>query len=229
MPKPLETNQFEAFTLLELLTVISILAVLESLLLPSALRTQESARRTKCRNNLHQIGVSLLLYAESHNGFLPDCTTNNARYFGTWWPWDMNTNLISDLSMFGSVRDVFYCPSNSRMNDDKHWNFWKYYAPSPIRVTGYAFLLNGGIQTPTNLWRIKVSDSQSSELEMIVDATISKNGSYTHVQGVWNDRTSHLNGSRPAGGNIAFEDGHVDWRDHRNMRIQINGEAKWEF
>jgi prepilin-type N-terminal cleavage/methylation domain-containing protein/prepilin-type processing-associated H-X9-DG protein len=66
-----------AFTLVELLVVIVIIGILVSLLLPAVQAARESARRTQCTNNLHQLGIGLAAYESANNIFPP-----GARWYG---------------------------------------------------------------------------------------------------------------------------------------------------
>jgi prepilin-type N-terminal cleavage/methylation domain-containing protein/prepilin-type processing-associated H-X9-DG protein len=60
-----------AFTLVELLVVIAVIAILAALLLPIIGRSKESARAAVCLSNLHQVGIALQIYVQENNNKLP--------------------------------------------------------------------------------------------------------------------------------------------------------------
>jgi prepilin-type N-terminal cleavage/methylation domain-containing protein/prepilin-type processing-associated H-X9-DG protein len=66
-----------AFTLVELLIVVGIIAVLIAMLLPVLSKVREQGRQTVCLSNLHQLGAAMISYAADNDGFLP-ATARNA-------------------------------------------------------------------------------------------------------------------------------------------------------
>jgi prepilin-type N-terminal cleavage/methylation domain-containing protein/prepilin-type processing-associated H-X9-DG protein len=59
------------FTLVELLVVVGIIALLMSILLPALNKARENARQVKCANNMRQIWMACLMYANENKDKLP--------------------------------------------------------------------------------------------------------------------------------------------------------------
>lgn len=64
-------RHWRAFTLIELTTVIAIIAILAAILFPVFAQAREAARKSSCQSNLQQLGIALQLYARDYNGHLP--------------------------------------------------------------------------------------------------------------------------------------------------------------
>lgn len=104
------------FTLVELLTVIAIIAILAAIIFPVAGTVRENARRSRCMSNLSQIYLALQKYKEDYRAYPPvlgayvvdrngnlTCDQNAAVPFNL-APKPLGTYLKND--------EIFYCPNN---------------------------------------------------------------------------------------------------------------------
>lgn len=70
-PAAVGQAQRQAFTLVELLVVIAVIAILAALLLPSLASAKEAGRRVACLSNLRQVSIAIHTYAQDHGGSIP--------------------------------------------------------------------------------------------------------------------------------------------------------------
>ncbi|MGD0461232.1 MAG: type II secretion system protein [Tepidisphaeraceae bacterium] len=70
MSRPSQPTRKGAFTLVELLVVIGIIAVLIAILLPALTRARQQSMTVQCMSNMRQVGLAMLLYADQNDGWL---------------------------------------------------------------------------------------------------------------------------------------------------------------
>ena len=127
-----------AFTLIELLVVIAIIAILAALLLPSLSRAKTAALSTRCKSNLHQVGLALSMYRMDHRVFphTVDANTTN-----TWF-----TAIMPDLAR---STNILKCPTFKGewpLEESIVWAFGNAYMRGPTgpdKVVGVSYGYNG--------------------------------------------------------------------------------------
>lgn len=158
-PQAQRATFVRAFTLIDVLVSMSVIAVLIGLMLPALTAIRETGRKVVCSSNIRQIGLSTAMYADDYKGQLPHSRfyakslRNNAF---TIEPQDLMkariglpTNDWDGLGLlFGkqycSAGQVYYCPSHK--NNHRYDNYSAGWNGGPIDVL-INFQYRGGNET----------------------------------------------------------------------------------
>ena len=129
MYREFDNSEKRGFTLVELLVVISIIALLLSILMPSLGRAREGARAVVCGNNVRQLGMAWRLYAMNNNDLFPIGifweSDNPEGVPLAWWhdkPWGIADYLPTKSARHRKyttdpdtrIYRGYYCPRNAK-------------------------------------------------------------------------------------------------------------------
>jgi type II secretory pathway pseudopilin PulG len=237
--QPAQSRQSAAFTLVELLVVIGIIAVLIGVLMPALSKAREQARNVECASRLHNLGAAIVMYANANRGKFPQHGSDSI------WLWDVPYETRDALVKNGGIRRTLYCPFFPDQDAD---DLWDYSPGGNYGVIGYFWLgrrmskadptvpstllpnlfARGYLQqlrapTPpagTAPAITALFPTKSSDVEVATDAVFKQNGQWAAVGGWKGVHVSPHMGKNgiPLGGNILYLDMHVAFRPIKEMR-----------
>jgi prepilin-type N-terminal cleavage/methylation domain-containing protein/prepilin-type processing-associated H-X9-DG protein len=221
------TSSSRAFTLVELLVVIGIIALLISILMPTLSKARAQAQRVVCASNMRQLALAVNIYVKDSNGWLPFVCAGNIPANQPGWLYTKSklstprrqAKDAESSVLYKTLRtvNVFRCPNDVDGTDD----------PFPSSVYPLtSFTMNLCMSKPQTYWPQKASKYKSHCVMFWEPDETERNITYT-----WDDGTSIADQSgitqrHGKTSNIACVDGHVETWTQEQFRSQSGRNAK---
>jgi prepilin-type N-terminal cleavage/methylation domain-containing protein len=201
------------FTIVELLTVMTIIAILAGLLFPSFQRIREAMRRTTCMSNLRQIGQGCIRYSVDYGDFFPTV------YRPSTDPSPVPSSPLKSLSLlydnYIPQRKIFVCPSTADICLDlqagdsfsPHGLAGRAQAAN-LKQTSYGY--DDTKATPLTNPEVAIAADAPPAPEENVGGVSSTNASSD--QAMAKNSANHRRGAADQGGqNVLYYNGNVKW------------------
>ena len=197
-------HRSNAFTLIELLTVIAIIGILAAILIPVVATVRENARATKCVGNLRSTGTAMINWINETDGILSTFRGGN-QTTGLW------TRVLRDHGYYGPESESLICPSWDTGHD---WHDWATYGLNffdPNATQDNPSQTTGG--NDFNRYTMNFNSTQITPSRYILLGDTFRGSNGRQVFRIWsngqnNNGAVHLRHNGRA--NIFFLDGHIE-------------------
>jgi type II secretory pathway pseudopilin PulG len=153
-----------------LLVVIAIIAILAAMLLPALGRAKEASKRVSCLNNLHQMGLAVVMYADDYNGYVPRGNQP------IWWQLLTPQLGAQRTNEFGRVK-VYTCASypDKRQLICYVVNAWQFSSPKDrVGTERIGLTRMQNVQRPSET--IYLADNEHGSWRPIITESLAGNG-----------------------------------------------------